>query len=77
MKNEDIKVGALVWWNRHARGPATIHYGFISKIGNDERTRGFLQITFFDYKDKKLWFSFVERGVDWGMMDEPPTQEIP
>ena len=79
MKNEDIKVGALVWWNQHARGPTNrrIHYGYISQVGNNERSRGFLQITFFDYTDKKLWFSFVERGVDWGMMDEPPTQEIP
>jgi len=71
MKNKDIKVGALVWWNQHTRGPARIHYGFISKVGNDKRgSKLFLQITFFDHIDKKLWFTFGERGIDWGMLEE-------
>jgi hypothetical protein len=77
IKPNKIKVGALVWWNQPTRGPARIHYGFISKVGNDEQSRNFLQITFFDHIDKKLWFSFAEKGVDWDMMDEPPAQEIP
>jgi hypothetical protein len=81
MKNEDIKVGALVWWNQPTRGPARIRYGFISQVGNNKRGSNFLQITFFDHIDKKLWFTFGERGIDWNMIEDPrfapATEEIP